>query len=115
MNYKDLISKETNQDKLREYEVLAKIESMIMEMKASHDVNFMYNLMTGVILNNYNKPLTAAGRILMKCADCQRVDARADFLIGGVMVGCENSGCPLHYFMCEKRYGLTDKEVYTED
>jgi hypothetical protein len=104
-----------SQDRPREYEVLAEIESIIQEVKESDDINFMYNLMTGVILNNYNKPLTATGRILMKCADCQRFDARADFLIGSVTTGCENSGCPLHYFMCKKRYGLTDKEVYTED
>jgi N-methylhydantoinase B/oxoprolinase/acetone carboxylase alpha subunit len=100
------------QDYESQCKVLLEIQSMIQEVKESDNINFMYNLMTGVILNNQNRPLTATSRVLVKCADCQNIKAEDFYLISGIMTGCNKPRCPLHHFMCEKRYELTDKEIY---
>lgn len=106
---------ERTKDERNEYEILYQIQSMIQTVTESAEINFRYNLLTGVILAKQNKPLSATGRILMKCADCQHTSTTDYNELDGVYIGCQKFMCPLNSFMREKRYELTDKELHTKN
>ena len=72
------------------------------------DDNYLYNLKIGFTLISRDpySSSSALGTILLKCAQCM-----SDHQNDDTLPSCRYN-CSLWYFMSEKRYELTDKEVY---